>query len=352
MHLRQLIIVPNKYLRELGLGAVRPHTLGEGGRPWLESVINSPIASCIVLRSLLSRPGTRTTGRTITILKPLNWHMWGLATISQATSRTCIQGVEIWGPHVRTFSAWCMKLFSSHMCGPTYISTTTAPHFPQQLVFWETLIGGSLEHIQSYPIIVLMCRFLIAVMWGSFPFLDSLLVRCPRWNSCSFGPISVYSFYLRHWRNSYFGYCYSDGYPCHPYPLPPDGFQFSTPRDISYEEFFILIQLEISASLLEMVFFLGCSGILPHHSSWRYLLQYLIAALLFVSLNRSSAHLLLILVPIWARGAVSFDWVQIPCWPQSDWNAYLFVTSFYHLFYYTWCFLWLGFISRFPILFH
>lgn len=112
------------------------------------------------------------------------------------------------------------------------------------------------------------------------------------------------------------------------------------------------IQLEISASLLKMVFFLGCSEILPHHSSWRYLLQYLVAALLFVSLNRSSAHLLLILVPIWARGAVSFDWVQIPCWPQSDWNAYLFVTSFYHLFYYTWCFLWLGFISRFPILFH
>ena len=39
-------------------------TLGEGGRPWLESVINSPIASCIVSRSLLSRLGTRTTGRT------------------------------------------------------------------------------------------------------------------------------------------------------------------------------------------------------------------------------------------------------------------------------------------------
>ena len=38
--------------KELGLGAFRPHTLGEGGRPWLESVINSPIASCIVSRSL------------------------------------------------------------------------------------------------------------------------------------------------------------------------------------------------------------------------------------------------------------------------------------------------------------
>ena len=47
-----------------GSGPFRPHTLGEGGRPWLESVINSPIASCIVSRSLLSRPGTRTTGRT------------------------------------------------------------------------------------------------------------------------------------------------------------------------------------------------------------------------------------------------------------------------------------------------
>ena len=56
---------PNKYPRELGLGAFHPHTLGEGGRPWLESVINSPIASCIVSRSLLFRPGTRTTGRTI-----------------------------------------------------------------------------------------------------------------------------------------------------------------------------------------------------------------------------------------------------------------------------------------------
>ena len=27
-----------------GSGPFRPHTLGEGGRPWLESVINSPIA--------------------------------------------------------------------------------------------------------------------------------------------------------------------------------------------------------------------------------------------------------------------------------------------------------------------
>ena len=48
----------------MGLGAFHPHTLGEGGKPWLESVINSPIASCIVSRSLLSRPGTRTMGRT------------------------------------------------------------------------------------------------------------------------------------------------------------------------------------------------------------------------------------------------------------------------------------------------
>ena len=65
-----------------------------------------------------------------------------------------------------------------------------------------------------------------------------------------------------------------------------------------------------------------------------------------------SAQLHLTLVPIWARGAASLDWLQIPCRPQSDWNTYLFVTSFYHLFYYTWHFLWLGFISRFPILFH
>ena len=64
IHLRQLIIVPNKYLRELGLRAFCPHTLGEGGRPWLESVINSPIASCIVSKSLLSQPGTWTMGRT------------------------------------------------------------------------------------------------------------------------------------------------------------------------------------------------------------------------------------------------------------------------------------------------
>ena len=55
---------PNKYPRELGFGAFPPQTLGEGGRPWLESVIKSPIASCIVSRSLLSRPGTRTMGRT------------------------------------------------------------------------------------------------------------------------------------------------------------------------------------------------------------------------------------------------------------------------------------------------
>ena len=64
IRLRQLIIVPNKYPRELGLGAFHPHTLGEGGRPWLESAINSSVASCIVSRSLLSRLGTRTTGRT------------------------------------------------------------------------------------------------------------------------------------------------------------------------------------------------------------------------------------------------------------------------------------------------
>ena len=60
-----LLFWPNKYPRELGLRTFRPHTLDEGGRPWLESVINSPIASCIVSRSLLSRPGTRITGRTI-----------------------------------------------------------------------------------------------------------------------------------------------------------------------------------------------------------------------------------------------------------------------------------------------
>ena len=62
--MRQLIIVPNKYPRELGLRAFRPHTLGEGRRPWLKSVINSPIVSCIVSRSLLSQPGTWTMGRT------------------------------------------------------------------------------------------------------------------------------------------------------------------------------------------------------------------------------------------------------------------------------------------------
>ena len=45
----------------------RPHTLGEGKKPWLESVINSPIASCIVSRSLLSQSGIWTTGRTETL---------------------------------------------------------------------------------------------------------------------------------------------------------------------------------------------------------------------------------------------------------------------------------------------
>ena len=60
-----------QYLRELGLGAFRPHTLGEGGGPWLESVINSPIAIaiCIVSRRLLSRPGTRTMDKTLTAFK-------------------------------------------------------------------------------------------------------------------------------------------------------------------------------------------------------------------------------------------------------------------------------------------
>ena len=47
-----------------GSGPFRPHTLVEGGRPCLESVINSPISSYIVSRSLLSRSGIRTTGRT------------------------------------------------------------------------------------------------------------------------------------------------------------------------------------------------------------------------------------------------------------------------------------------------
>ena len=169
------------------------------------------------------------------------------------------------------------------------------------------------------------------------------------------GPFLYISFTLGICRNSYFDYCYFDGYLCHQCLLPPDGFQFGTPRDVCYEEFFILIQLGISASVLEMVLFLCCSGILPPpipRSSWRHLLQCLAEALLFVSLNRSSAHLHLILVPIWARDAVAFDWLQIPCRPQSNWNAYLFVTSFYHLFYYTWCFLWLGFISRFPFPIH
>ena len=47
-----------------GSGPFHPHTLGEGGRPWLESVINSRIASCTVSRSLLSQSGIRTMGRT------------------------------------------------------------------------------------------------------------------------------------------------------------------------------------------------------------------------------------------------------------------------------------------------
>ena len=70
-----------------------------------------------------------------TLFKPFNCHMWGLATILHGCSRTCIQAVEMFGPHVRTCSACCMKLFSSPMCGPTYISTTTAPHFPSSWGF-------------------------------------------------------------------------------------------------------------------------------------------------------------------------------------------------------------------------
>lgn len=71
----------------------------------------------------------------ITVFKPFNCHMWVLATITHGCSRTCIQGVEVLGPHVRTSSACCKKLFSSQMCGPTYISTTTAPHFPSSWCF-------------------------------------------------------------------------------------------------------------------------------------------------------------------------------------------------------------------------
>ena len=63
-------ILSDTPLREMGLGAFHPHNLGEGGRPWLESVINSPIARCIVSRSLLFRQGNQTTGRTQMTLTP------------------------------------------------------------------------------------------------------------------------------------------------------------------------------------------------------------------------------------------------------------------------------------------
>ena len=168
--------------------------------------------------------------------------------------------VESWCKHRLGFpdeavflsNVWANLPFNNH-----------CPTLSQQLVFWETWIAGYLEHVQSCPVSVLMCTFLAAVTWGSFPFPDSPLIRCPRWNSCSFGPISVDFFCLRHFRNSYFGYCYFDGYLCHWYLLAPDGFQFGTPRDICCEEFFIWIELGISASGLEMVLFLCCSGILP-----------------------------------------------------------------------------------------
>ena len=70
-----------------------------------------------------------------TVFKPFNCHMWGLATILHGCSRTCIQVGEVLGPRVRTSSASRRKLFSSPMCGPTYISTTTAPHFPSSWGF-------------------------------------------------------------------------------------------------------------------------------------------------------------------------------------------------------------------------
>ena len=71
----------------------------------------------------------------ITVFKPFNCHMWVLATIHHGCSRTCIQGVEVLSPDVSTGSAFWMKLFSSQMCGPTYLSTTTAPHFPSSWCF-------------------------------------------------------------------------------------------------------------------------------------------------------------------------------------------------------------------------
>ena len=71
----------------------------------------------------------------ITVFKPFNCHMWVLATITHGCSRTCIQGVEVLSPDVSTGLACWMKLFSSQTCGPTYISTTIAPHFPSSWCF-------------------------------------------------------------------------------------------------------------------------------------------------------------------------------------------------------------------------
>ena len=69
-----------------GSGPFRPLTLREGRRPWLESVINSPIASCIVSRSLLSPPGTWTKGRTFSNTTVQKHQFFGAQLSSQSNS--------------------------------------------------------------------------------------------------------------------------------------------------------------------------------------------------------------------------------------------------------------------------
>ena len=114
--MRQLIIVPNKYLRELGLGAFRPHTVGEGRRPWLESVINSPIASYIVSRSLLSRLGTRTMGRTFGALPGsldqgrMLFGTKGKRTGNSTGAQAHLEKSSVNpGPAVKQEGVWCRK---------------------------------------------------------------------------------------------------------------------------------------------------------------------------------------------------------------------------------------------------
>lgn len=124
-------------------------------------------------------------------------------------------------------------------------------------------------------------------MWGSFPFLDSPLIHCPWWNSCSLGPISVYFFDLRHLKSLFWLlllWWLSVSSVSYPHLM---AFNLALPGCLLWRVLHFNPARDFSVCLRDGVLPVLFGN--PAPQLMGYLPQYLAAALLFVSLNRSAS---------------------------------------------------------------